>query len=75
MTGPAPGSSAEAVLRARLGIPAAAQRVLVFGETSHWDPNWLYTSDNAYGQQWLRDNGMSVEPRLVYLPDDRSGPD
>ncbi|HEY3357339.1 MAG TPA: hypothetical protein VGQ83_29080 [Polyangia bacterium] len=142
--------STELELRARLGIPADAARVLIFGETSHWDPNWLLTSDGYYrlrirpildavldelareprriyaveslfflrlywereparrealqglvnagrlqltgtglttpdtllpdpeailrdyliGQEWLREHGMSVEPRVAYLPDD-----
>jgi hypothetical protein len=133
-----------------LGIPTGAKQVLVFGETSHWDPNWLHTTEEYYqlciprifervllaleqeprrifsieslfflqhywqsnpaqrerlrslinqrrlrltgtgittpdtvlpdteailrdyadGQRWLQDNGMTVEPRLAYLPDD-----
>ena len=141
---------AEQTLRERLGVPADAERVLVFGESSHWDPNWLFTSewyyrrrirtvlgealrmleheprrvfsveslfflrlywereperrerlrrlleegrmrllgsgittpdttlpateailrDYLYGQEWLRDQGLGVEPRLAYLPDD-----
>ncbi len=31
-------------LRERLGIPPDAPHVLIFAETSHWDPNWLHTS-------------------------------
>ena len=138
------------MLRANLGIPPEAKQVLVFGETSHWDPNWLHTTEEYYqlcipriferallaieqeprrvfsieslfflqrywqanpdrrerlrslvnqrrlrltgtgittpdtvlpdteailrdyadGQHWLKDNGMNVEPRLAYLPDD-----
>jgi hypothetical protein len=137
-------------LRKKLGIPSDAKRVLVLGETSHWDPNWLFTSEEYYrrrierilddviaeleheprrifsieslfflrlywqrrpeqratlqqlvnegrlqltgtgittpdtvlppteailrdyllGQEWLRNSGMTVEPRLAYLPDD-----
>ncbi len=38
----------EGALRERLGIPAEAERVLIFGETSHWDPNWLHTSEKYY---------------------------
>ncbi len=38
----------ESETRQRLGIPVEAERVLVFGESSHWDPNWLYTSDEYY---------------------------
>jgi alpha-mannosidase len=144
------GSPEESALRGKLGIPPEASRVLVFGETSHWDPNWLHTTEEYYqlcipriferalreleqeprrvfsleslfflrrhwqsnpaqrerlrslvnqsrlrltgtgittpdtvlpdteailrdyadGQRWLKDNGMSVEPRLAYLPDD-----
>ena len=140
----------EAELRAALEIPPDAKQVLVFGETSHWDPNWLLTSEEYFerriepifeevidaleqeprrvfcieclfffqlywerhparrpelrrlvnggrlrltgsgittpdtllpsteailrdyllGQEWLRDNGMTPEPRLAYLPDD-----
>ncbi len=45
----APSSTArEAELRKRLGIPQDASRVLVLGESSHWDPNWLLTSDEYY---------------------------
>ena len=38
----------EADLRDRLGIPADAQHVLVFAESSHWDPDWLYRSDEYF---------------------------
>lgn len=38
----------EAEIRARLGIPEAARRVLVFAETSHWDPDWLRTCSDYY---------------------------
>ncbi|MBI5489767.1 MAG: hypothetical protein HY905_20705 [Deltaproteobacteria bacterium] len=140
----------EAGLRRRLAIPDDAARVLVFGESSHWDPNWLFTSEQYYrlrirhifeqvldelereprrvfaiesmfflqrfwqsrpdrrdklrdllnegrlrltgsgittpdatlpdteailrdfllGQEWLRENGITAEPRVAYLPDD-----
>ncbi len=40
--------SAEAALRARLQIPADARRVLVLAESSHWDTNWLQTSEGYY---------------------------
>ncbi|HXX70496.1 MAG TPA: hypothetical protein VEK07_25160 [Polyangiaceae bacterium] len=40
--------SAEAATRNRLGIPADAQRVLVFSESSHWDTNWLQTSEEYF---------------------------
>jgi hypothetical protein len=140
----------ERALRRRLGVPDDARQILVLGETSHWDPNWLKTSEEYYaervglifhevltelaqdprrvfalesvfflrmhwerrpadrqairhlmaegrlrltgsgittpdtvlppteailrdfllGQEWLRGEGLHVEPRLVYLPDD-----
>lgn len=142
--------SEERQLRRTLGVPDDARTVLVFGETSHWDPNWLFTSEEYYqrriakildevlvelereprrvfsiesmfflqkywerrpeqrglvralvedgrlrftgtgittpdtllpsteailrdylhGQEWLRERGMTVEPRIAYLPDD-----
>lgn len=41
-------------LRATLGIPATAQKILVLGETSHWDPNWLFTTDEYYRRRIAR---------------------
>ena len=41
-------ASRELDLRRRLGIPDSAQRVIIFGETSHWDLNWLYSSEEYY---------------------------
>jgi len=38
----------EASLRAKLGIPADAARVLVLSESSHWDTNWLQTSEEYF---------------------------
>jgi len=38
----------EAALRARLGVPADAERVLIFSESSHWDTNWLQTSEEYF---------------------------
>jgi len=32
----------------RLGIPDAAERVLVLAESSHWDPNWMFTSEQYF---------------------------
>jgi hypothetical protein len=34
--------------RQALGIPPGARRVIVFGETSHWDPNWLFTAEEYF---------------------------
>lgn len=35
-------------IRLRLGVPVGADRVLVFAESSHWDPDWLLTSSEYY---------------------------
>jgi hypothetical protein len=40
--------SVETKLRERLGIPTGAKQVLVFGESSHWDTNWLRTSEEYF---------------------------
>ena len=40
--------SVEASLRARLGVPSDAEHVLIFGESSHWDTNWLRTSEEYF---------------------------
>ena len=61
----------EAALRRRLGIPDDAARVLVFGESSHWDPDWLYTSEEYFGRYVCRNLDRAIEellrePRRVY---------
>jgi hypothetical protein len=38
-------------LRRRLDIPLDAERVLVFGESSHWDTNWLRTSEEYFRER------------------------
>ncbi|MBK7864433.1 MAG: hypothetical protein IPJ65_38685 [Archangiaceae bacterium] len=38
----------EPQLRAALGIPADAAQVLLFAESSHWDTNWLETSEGYF---------------------------
>jgi hypothetical protein len=35
----------ESSMRRRLCIPDDAEQVIVFAESSHWDPNWLHTSE------------------------------
>ncbi len=42
------GANPEVELRERLGIPDQARRVLVFSESSHWDTNWLQTSEEYF---------------------------
>lgn len=61
----------ERALRHKLGIPDDAGRVIVLAESSHWDPDWLYTSE-AYYERFVRRNlDLAVdellrEPRRVY---------
>jgi hypothetical protein len=61
----------EKSLLRRLGIPDDAERVLVFAESSHWDPNWLLTSEE-YLRRFVRPNldraieELLSEPRRVY---------
>lgn len=49
------------VTREELGIPADAKRVLVFTESSHWDTNWLSTSEEYFHRR--------VEPIIVKVID------
>lgn len=61
----------ETALRSALGIPAEAETVLIFGETSHWDPNWLLTSQEYYDrfvQKQLDQaiSGLVREARRIY---------
>jgi Glycosyl hydrolases family 38 N-terminal domain/Alpha mannosidase middle domain len=64
-------TASEAKLRDRLGIPADAKRVLVFSESSHWDTNWLKTSDEYFDER-LRPifsavlTALEQDPRRVY---------
>ena len=54
-----------------LGIPTAAETVVLFVESSHWDPNWLYTS-RGYYRRFVRKNldlvvdELEAEPQRVY---------
>jgi hypothetical protein len=58
-------------LRRKLGIPEDARRVIVFSESSHWDPNWMLTSDE-YFDRFVRRNldqaieELQQEPRRIY---------
>jgi hypothetical protein len=61
----------EQALRERLGIPRQAERVILFGETSHWDPNWLLTSEQYYRRRIPRIlkeviAELEKEPRRVF---------
>ncbi|MFT3925261.1 MAG: hypothetical protein QM778_22175 [Myxococcales bacterium] len=66
-----PLEQTEAITRQALGIPQDATRVLILGESSHWDPNWLLTSKEYYGlvvrrilDRALRE--LERQPRRVY---------
>jgi len=63
--------SADHQLRHNLGIPDEAERVLIFSESSHWDPNWLFTAEE-YFERFVRNNldqaieELQKEARRVY---------
>jgi hypothetical protein len=68
---PAAAPSTEQVLRARLAIPADARRIIILGESSHWDPNWLRTSQAYYLDQVVPIldqviDALVREPRRVF---------
>jgi hypothetical protein len=61
----------EILLRRKLGIPNDAERVIFFPESSHWDPNWRFTSGTYF--KWLvRRNldraldELQREPKRIY---------
>ena len=62
---------AEMEFRRRLGIPADARQVIIFSESSHWDPNWLFTA-GEYFDRFVRNNldqaleALQREPRRIY---------
>jgi len=61
----------EKALRQRLGIPDDAERVVVFAESSHWDPNWLLTSEEYFRRFVCRNLDHAIDellrnPRRVY---------
>lgn len=61
----------EEVLRSRLGIPPSTTEVVVIAESSHWDPNWLLSSDRYY-RTCVRPtldralDALEAEPRRVF---------
>lgn len=61
----------EAALRQKLGIPEDAERVIIFAESSHWDPNWLKTSEEYFSRYVAPNLDQAIEelreePRRVY---------
>lgn len=64
-------SSTESAFRQALGIPQDAQKVLLFTESSHWDPNWMLTSKGYFHLRVKRNLDQAIrellrEPRRVY---------
>jgi hypothetical protein len=61
----------ETQLRQRLGIPPEADKIIIFAESSHWDPNWLRTSVQYY-ERFVERNleralaELEREPRRIY---------
>lgn len=58
-------------IRQKLGIPEDAKRVLIFSESSHWDPDWLFTAEEYFDRfvQHNLDQALEAllrEPRRVY---------
>ena len=58
-------------IRQRLGIPDDAQRVLILAESSHWDPDWLYTSEEYFTRFVCHNldqalDELARDPRRVY---------
>jgi len=61
----------EESLRRRFDIPDEAERVIVFAESSHWDPNWLRTSEEYFHRFVCRNLDRAItellrDPRRVY---------
>lgn len=64
-------TSRERDLRRKLGIPDEAERILVLGESSHWDPNWLCTSEEYFALRVRKTlkraiEALEREPTRVY---------
>ena len=51
-------------IRRRLGIPDDAEQILIFSESSHWDPNWLFTSEE-YFERFVRLYALAVPEAAV----------
>ena len=64
-------SEREKYLRRCLGIPDEAERVILFAESSHWDPNFLLTSEEYFRRFVCPNLDYAIEellrdPRRVY---------
>ncbi len=61
----------EIARREKLGVPADARQVLIFGESSHWDTNWIKTSEEYFEQriELIFDAvfaALAHDPRRIY---------
>jgi len=54
-------------LRRHLGIPGDAEHVLILAESSHWDPNWLLTSEEYFRRFVRRNLDFAVEQLLAVV--------
>ncbi len=68
---PADPRPSEQQIREQLGVPPEAERVLILAESSHWDPNWLHTSEVYYDRfvERIIDKAIDYlerEPRRVW---------
>ncbi|MFA5367736.1 MAG: hypothetical protein WC333_07660, partial [Dehalococcoidia bacterium] len=64
-------SEREALLRRKLGIPPDAGKVIFFPESSHWDPNWRFTSQTYFKRLVRRGldsalEELNKEPNRIY---------
>lgn len=67
----ASSSATEAEIRLRLGVPEGAARVMVVTESTHWDPNCLFTSTEYFRLCVRRTldraiDALLAEPRRVF---------
>ena len=61
----------EQALCQRLGIPQDVKQVLIFPESSHWDPDWIFTSEEYFERFVCRNLDRAIEelqrePRRIY---------
>lgn len=61
----------ENLLRSKLGIPKEAKRVIIFAESSHWDPSWMMTSEEYFDRLVSKNLDAAIkellkEPRRIY---------
>ncbi len=67
----APPSTVEGEIRARLGVPAEAQAVILFGQNAHLDVDWQRTFDDYYETFVAQDfvearRILDAQPRAYY---------